>query len=134
MDSDGSGTIDISELTAIMKNRNIDMSSTEFQKLIEEMDYQNNGKINYSEFLSATIDTRRILNDKRLLVVFNQFDTDKSNKITEENIYLALQKMGLEVQKDEISKMIKEHDLNKDGVLSFDEFKKIFVNLELESS
>lgn len=87
--------------------------------LIEEMDYHNNGMINYSEFLSATIDLHKFLTDQRLLAVFNQFDTDGSQKITEENIYLAMQKLGQEVPRSEIQEMIKKHDLTKDGMLSF---------------
>ena len=47
--------IKASELTAVMKQKQLKMSDTEIKGLIDEMDYHNNGKINYSEFLSATI-------------------------------------------------------------------------------
>lgn len=53
--------------------------------------------INYSEFLAATIDVRKILTESRLNAVFHQFDTDSSGKITKENIYFAMQKLGREV-------------------------------------
>ena len=39
-----------------------------------------------------------------------------------------MQKLGHEIPRSEISKMIKQHDLKKDGVLSFEEFKQIFVD------
>ena len=92
------------------------------------MDYHNNGKINYSEFLSATINVQKFITDQRLLAIFNQFDTDGSNKITEDNIYFAMQKLGHEIPRNEIHEMIQKHDLKKDGVLSFEEFKSIFVD------
>ena len=57
------------------------------------MDYDGNGKINYSEFLSATIDAKKFLNDQRLRAIFSQFDTDGTQEITEENIYYAMQKL-----------------------------------------
>ena len=120
--------IKASELTAVMKQKELKMSDTEIKGLIDEMDYHNNGKINYSEFLSATINIQKFLTDQRLLAIFNQFDTDNSNKITEDNIYFAMQKLGHEIPRTEISKMIKQHDLKKDGVLSFEEFKQIFVD------
>ena len=61
------------------------------------------------------------------MAIFNQFDTDGSNKITEENIYFAMQKFGHEIPRNEIHDMIKKHDLTNDGVLSYEEFKAIFV-------
>ena len=65
--------------------------------MIAQMDYHNNKKINYSEFLAATIDVQSFLNESRLKAVFNQFDTDSSGKLTEENIFLAMQKLGKEI-------------------------------------
>lgn len=58
--------------------------------------------------------------------MFNQFDTDRSGKITKENIHNAMQKLGMEVPLSDIESIIKTHDLTKDGMISFDEFKKIF--------
>jgi Ca2+-binding EF-hand superfamily protein len=39
------------------------MSDTDVKDLIQEMDYHNNGKINYSEFLSATLNLQKFLTD-----------------------------------------------------------------------
>lgn len=58
--------------------------------MIKEVDYHGNGKINYSEFLSATIDIRSFLTEQKVQAIFQQFDTDNSGKITPENIYLAM--------------------------------------------
>ena len=96
--------------------------------MISQIDYHNNKKINYSEFLAATIDIKSFLNESRLKAVFNQFDTDSSGKITEENIKLAMQKLGREMDENEIHDMIKKHDLTGDGCLNFNEFKAIFFN------
>jgi calcium-dependent protein kinase len=61
---------------------------------LKELDYQGNGKINYSEFLSATLDIEHYLTDTKLRTVFNVFDTDQSGYITAENIKFAFQKLG----------------------------------------
>ena len=55
IDLDGTGMIKASELTAVMRSKQLKMSDADIKSLIDEMDYHNNGKINYSEFLSATI-------------------------------------------------------------------------------
>ena len=39
--------------------------------MIAQVDYHNNKKINYSEFLAATIDIKQFLTDSRLKAVFN---------------------------------------------------------------
>jgi len=78
IDQDGTGLIKVSELSQVLKKKKLSMSDTDIKSLIEEMDYHNNGMINYSEFLSATIDLKSFLTEQRLLAVFNQFDTDGS--------------------------------------------------------
>ena len=98
--------------------------------MIDQVDYHNNKKINYSEFLAATIDIKGFLTDSRLRAVFNQFDTDSSGKITAENIFLAMQKLGKEINRQEIEDMIQQHDIVGDGVLNYDEFVAIFFHGE----
>lgn len=63
MDLDGSGMIRAKELNDYLQSRDLKMSSREIQELINEIDYQGNGKINYSEFLSATINYEKYLTE-----------------------------------------------------------------------
>ena len=79
------------------------------------MDYAGNGKINYSEFLSATLDVKTFLNDTRLRAIFQQFDTDNTGYITEENLYYAFQKLGQEIDRNDIKKLISTHDRKKNN-------------------
>ena len=46
--------------------------------IIDEVDYMGNKKINYSEFLVATMDVKRFLDEEKLNALFHQFDTDKT--------------------------------------------------------
>jgi len=63
-------------------------------EIIEEVDYFGNKKINYTEFLVATLDIKSFLDDQKLQAVFNQFDTDSSGMITKDNIITAMEKIG----------------------------------------
>ena len=74
--------------------------------MIKEVDYHGNGKINYSEFLSATIDLKSFLTQQKLKAIFQQFDTDASGSITAQNIYYAMQKLGQQITKEEIKEII----------------------------
>ena len=46
------------------------------------MDYAGNGKINYSEFIAATIELKSVLTYEKLWTLFKYFDTDNSGIIT----------------------------------------------------
>ena len=63
VDEDGTGMIKASELADILKKKQLNMSTKEIQEMISEVDYHGNGKINYSEFLSATINVRTFMTE-----------------------------------------------------------------------
>ena len=101
--------------------------------MINEVDYAGNGKINYSEFLAATIDTTTFFDEQKLRCVFSMFDIDGTNKITAQEMQYAFQKLGQNVPLSEIEALIKEHDQAKDGVIHFEEFKSMFNKQEVLS-
>jgi len=57
--------------------------------MINELDFYGNGKINYTEFLAATLDVKTFFNESKLRSVFSMFDTDSNGMITEENMHNA---------------------------------------------
>lgn len=82
--------ISLSEIKDYIEKRDLfNLSKDELKKMIDELDYYGNGEINYSEFLSATVDTKTFLNDAKLKSVFSMFDTDGSGEITEQNMFYA---------------------------------------------
>ena len=72
----------------------MELSSSEIDRIISEVDYYGNHKINYSEFLAATLDVRSFLNEDKFNAIFNQFDTDGTGTISRENIISAMNKIG----------------------------------------
>lgn len=97
LDEDGTGLINAEELKAAINSSDIQIPEEEVNKIISEVDYFGNGKINYSEFLVATLDVKSFLDDNKLKALYNQFDTDGSGQITKENIITAMNKMGHEI-------------------------------------
>ena len=63
----------------------------------------NTEEINYTDFLSATIDPNILEDENRVKGVFNLFDVDNSNKITVENMVQSFSKFGLNITKEEIN-------------------------------
>ena len=71
IDKDGTGMIKASELHEILMQKRMNVSDQEIRDMIDQIDYHNNKRINYSEFLAATIDVRNFLTESRLKAVFN---------------------------------------------------------------
>lgn len=104
IDTDMSGIIEIAELKAALKTKpQLDMSDKDLDKIIKELDYDDNGKINYTEFLSATIDISKYLTREKVMALFKQFDVNNDNTISKENIKAAFTKLGRELDDDEVN-------------------------------
>lgn len=126
IDEDGTGMIKASELAAVLRKRDLNMSNKEVEDLINEIDYHGNGKINYTEFLAATVSINKFMTDRRMRAIFSQFDTNNNGFITEENITLAMEKMGQNISDEEVKSIIKKHDKTKNNKLSYEEFVAMF--------
>ena len=62
------------------------------------MDYFGNGKINYSEFLAATLSAKNTLTDEMLWRLFKTFDVDDTDFISKANLLEAFQRLGRDYQ------------------------------------
>lgn len=82
MDKDGTGFISVAELTEAVHTAKVQISDQEISELIKDIDYVGNGKINYSEFLSASIYVPSFVDDSKLKVIFNLLDTSQTGFIT----------------------------------------------------
>lgn len=77
------------------------------------------------EFLSAMIDTKKVITEDKLEKAFKIFDKDGSGKLSLEEI-----KEVFGGDKESWKKVIEDVDLNKDGEVDFNEFKIMMMNLE----
>jgi len=82
------------------------MSAKEIDEIIDELDYAKNHKINYTEFIAASINVSSFLTEEKLDSLFNTFDVDGSGKITEQNIKDAFSKFGRVVSEEEVKEIL----------------------------
>jgi len=61
LDKDQTGLINADELKEAIKASDIKIPDEDIDKIISEVDYFGNGKINYTEFLVATVDVMQFL-------------------------------------------------------------------------
>lgn len=119
LDKDGDGILSKSEVEEAMVKHS-GMSKNDFDELIGKVDMNGDGQINYSEFLTATINWENEMSRERLEHAFKMFDTDNSGTVSLEELQVAFG--GSKNSKEVFMDMIKEADTNGDGVLDLEEF------------
>lgn len=93
--------------------------------MFKEIDADDSGAIDYSEFLMATMTESQLLSKEKLQAAFKMFDKDGSGSISRQEIKDALGQM------DEwlVEQIIKEVDENDDGEISYEEFEKMMSKM-----
>lgn len=129
MDLDSTGDIRANELKLALNRANISFKDDDIDRIIDEVDYGGDKIINYTEFLSATIRVKEILTEEKLMAIFKQFDTENTGKITALNIKDAMKKLGHKISQKEIKDIMDKHDIKKDGYITFDDFRLVFIGI-----
>lgn len=128
IDSSGDGRLSYDELKAGVNQYFIGFSlnDAEFAEYVKCLDKDNSGYIEYEEFLTEFLHREYLLNEKNLNNAFNSFDTDKSGKLSINEIKSVMW-MLQENQESHIflKNLIKKIDLNGDGEISIAEFKHL---------
>jgi calcium-dependent protein kinase len=114
LDKNNDGTLTIKEIKEGMQKHGIKIDD---ESALAGLDTDGSGAIDYSEFLAAYMSMRTNWKKEQLWAAFRTFDKDNSGKIDASELQVVLQK----TQK-EVAELIAEADLNKDGMIDFEEF------------
>ncbi|CAF2860314.1 unnamed protein product [Rotaria sp. Silwood2] len=124
---DGSGKISHRELGNIFKALNVKVNDSQLKQLVNEMDTNGSGQIEFDEFCRVMAATYfKQYSQDELRAAFRQFDQDGSGYIQAEELEHIMQKMGRPYNKAEINAMVKSLDQSGDGKIGFDEFVQLF--------
>lgn len=128
LDLNNDGMISKEELLAGLKKTNQYMSEQEVEDLMNKIDANKNKGIDYTEFVAAAINRESLLNEDKILKCFRQFDKDSNGKISVQE-FKQIFKGDNVVDEAVWKKLIKDIDLNEDGEIEYDEFKRMLVQL-----
>ena len=132
LDKNGDGSLTKEELlegyTKLYGNR--ERARNEVETLMAVADVDNNGLIDYSEFLLATGNKREMLSKENVKQAFDLFDIvlikvkpqDKSGSISLDEIKKILG-VGRRFSEEIWKEIIKQVDINNDGEISYNEFQ-----------
>ena len=129
-DKSGDGYLSFEEVRqALHAVKGIDMNEQEAQELVKKVDADENGKINYAEFLMVSMNQQQLLTAERLEAAFKMFDENGDNEVSVDEIKAMLQSA-----KGVDDKMIKRamSEVDRKGAktaLKFQEFKTMMQAL-----
>lgn len=128
-DKDNDGTITTTELGTVMRSLGQAPTDSELQDMINEVDVDGSGTIDFQEFLEMmTKHMKETDTEQELKEAFKVFDKNGDGKISAEELKTVMLNLGEKLTDDEINEMIREADANGDGQVDYEEFVKMMSN------
>src|SRR5438132_290683 len=91
-------------------------------------DLDQDGSIDFNEFLSlAARWMRQPLNEADLLAAFDSFDVDNDGLLSADELYRALNALGVPCTRAEADAKLQEADTDGDGKVTSDEFVHVMM-------
>lgn len=123
-DYDHAGVISSKKMGEVMRSLGQNPTEAEIYDLVDEIDIDGNGEIDFLEFLQMMATKYPATNsDEDLIEAFKIFDSNDNGVITSNELRRIMQNLGERLTDEEIEDIMREVDTDRDGVISFEEFK-----------
>ncbi|XP_065665877.1 calmodulin [Hydra vulgaris] len=138
-DKDNNGFITSSELVTVLRSLGLNPTEKEICRIINEVDFDGNGKIDFSEFVSLMTSQgdQMAWSDNDLVEAFRTFDTEDEGFISAIELFYVLNRLDDNtVTSKDIEDLVKTKNLNTNRKIDFNEFKKLArpeINLPKEA-
>lgn len=129
-DRNGDGKISSAELGTVMRSLGANPTQSELADMINEVDEDGNGTIDFAEF--ASMMHRKMEEDpstaqEELKEAFRVFDKDGNGLISSAELRHIMTSLGERLTDEEVSEMISEADKNGDGQVDYSEFCEMML-------
>ena len=127
-DSNNDGYVNSSELANIIKAIDINVTDEELLEILEEIELEVNGEINFEKFISVV--NRRendIDTEEELIKAFKVFDKEGNGLINLNELKHIMLKVGNNISESEIDQMLNEADIDMDGFINYEEFIRSYL-------
>ncbi|XP_008056126.1 troponin C, skeletal muscle [Carlito syrichta] len=123
-DADGGGDISVKELGTVMRMLGQTPTKEELDAIIEEVDEDGSGTIDFEEFLVMMVrqmkEDAKGKSEEELAECFRIFDRNADGYIDAEELAEIFRASGEHVTEEEIESLMKDGDKNNDGRIDFD--------------
>lgn len=105
------------------------VSREKLQMMMNEADLDSNGVIDFPEFLTLVATKLNDPEEKELKLrrAFELYDLGNTGFITTTDLRIVMERLGCYLTPEKAFEMINEADLDGDGRLSYEEFRRVMV-------
>nr|CAB3459269.1 unnamed protein product [Digitaria exilis] len=118
------------ELGTVMGSLGQSPTEEELQEMVNEVDADGSGAIDFEEFLTLLARQMREANgadEDELREAFRVFDQDQNGFISRDELRHVLQNLGERLSDEELAEMLREADADGDGQINYNEFAKVML-------
>ncbi|KAG6473229.1 probable calcium-binding protein CML31 [Zingiber officinale] len=122
-DENGDGKISATELQSCMRSIGEELSHEDALSVVESSDSDGDGLLGFDDFVRLVEGDESEEKEKNLREAFKVYQEAGDGCITPRSLRRALGKLGETKSVEECTVMIRQYDINRDGVITFDEFR-----------
>ncbi|KAF2460951.1 calcium dependent mitochondrial carrier protein [Lineolata rhizophorae] len=130
LDTRGTGHLDLSGLKKGLRKLDHPLKNADgfLKELLEAVDTNGDGRIEYSEFRSFVKETER-----ELWSLFRSIDHNGDGKLSKSELREGFRRAGLAVPNSKLDHFFAEVDTNRDGVISYEEWRDFLLFIPAEA-
>ena len=122
-------TIDLDELGDVFRSLGQHYTQAELEEMIQEIDTDKSGSIEFGEFLQLMVKRERNLDtEEEMVEAFKVFDRDNDGRISATELRHVMRQIGENLTEKECEGIIAAGDQDGKGFLCYDEFIKMMVD------
>ena len=110
-----------------------DKATRETERILSNIDINQNGSVDFTEFVISLVSTKDILTDEKLLNAFNMLDMDGNGRITKSDLEAVFKKNSSTDTNEALEEIIQEADVNGTGEIAFNDFKKLMLMMQRQA-
>ncbi|XP_067136555.1 calmodulin-like [Centruroides vittatus] len=122
-DADGDGKLSLNSLEKMMKAAGIELEDDELKNILEEIDPDGRGKIDFSKLLSVMAkEMKKRDSDEEIIEAFKFFDKEGTGLVNAAELRRVMTTMGQKLSEQEVDDMIKQADVDENGNIDYCKF------------
>jgi len=126
LDENGDGLLTVNEMKEGLNRCGLKEIPPDLQQIMEEVDSDGSGVIDYTEFLAATLDKKVYMAEDVCWQAFRIFDRNGDGKIDKAEIANVLNDSDVQsTAAKDLAEIMKDIDTNGDGEIDFQEFMQM---------